>query len=45
MKAEIKVKGDLSEKDLERLLRAAEACAVKQAILGLKEVKATIARI
>lgn len=45
MKAEVKVKGDLSEKDLQRLLRAAQACPVKQAIIGVKEVKTTVARI
>ncbi len=45
MTAEVKVKGDLSEKDLQRLLRAAETCPVKQAVVGLKDVKCSVAKI
>lgn len=45
IKVEVKVKGDLSEKDLARLLRAAESCALKQAVVGLKDVKCSIAKI
>ncbi len=45
IKVEVKVKGDLSEKDLARLLRAAEACPVKQAVVGVKDVECSIAKI
>ncbi len=45
IEAEVKVKGDLSEKDLARLLRAAETCSLEQAVAGLKEVKSSITKI
>ncbi len=45
MKAEIKVKGNLDDKDLQRLLRAAEACPIKKAVVATSDVECSITKV
>lgn len=45
MKAEVKVKGNLSEEDLGRLLRAAETCPLGQAVTAATGVETTISKL
>jgi putative redox protein len=44
MKAEIKIRGDIEDKDLKRLLRAAGACPVKKAVVATSDVETQVTK-